>query len=65
MGYLSTPPLQIDEAGKNLRRMAGASPRSYHRGQKLGRTIANFAGDGTLAAQHRAEASEYRPRGVG
>jgi magnesium chelatase family protein len=58
----------IDEAGKNLMRMAvrqmDLSARSYHRVLKLGRTIADLAGEEAIAVQHLAEALQYRPRGL-
>lgn len=58
----------IDEAGKNLMRMAvrqmDLSARSYHRVLKLARTIADLAGEERIAVQHLAEALQYRPRGV-
>jgi len=54
----------IDEAGKNLMRMAvrqrpkdtRLSARSYHRVLKLGRTIADLAGEEAIAVQHLAAA---------
>jgi magnesium chelatase family protein len=58
----------IDEAGKNLMRMAvrqmDLSVRSYHRVLKLARTIANLTGKAQIAVQHLAEALQYRPRGL-
>ena len=58
----------IDEAGKNLMRMAvrqmDLSARSYHRVLKLARTISDLAGEGQIAVQHLAEALQYRPRGL-
>jgi magnesium chelatase family protein len=40
------------------------SARSYHRVLKLGRTIADLAGEEAIAVQHLAEALQYRPRGL-
>lgn len=37
------------------------SARVYHRVLKLARTIADLSGDATIAAQHVAEALQYRP----
>ncbi len=58
----------IDEAGKNLMRMAvrqmDLSARSYHRVLKLARTISDLAGEAQIAVQHLAEALQYRPRGL-
>ena len=53
----------IDEAGKNLMRMAvrqmDLSAQSYHRVLKLARTIADLAGEERIAVQHLAEALQY------
>ena len=56
----------IDEAGKNLMRAAvkqmDLSARAYHRVLKLGRTIADLAGEACIQTHHLAEALQYRPR---
>jgi magnesium chelatase family protein len=38
------------------------SARAFHRVLKLARTIADMAGSDTIAAQHLAEAIQYRQR---
>jgi magnesium chelatase family protein len=38
------------------------SARAYHRVLKLARTIADLAGNEMIAANHVAEAVQYRPR---
>ena len=38
------------------------SARAFHRVLKLARTIADLAGEETIAAAHVAEALQYRPR---
>lgn len=59
----------IDETGRNLLRAAmqqmNLSARAYHRLLKLGRTIADLAGEERIAVQHLAEALQYRPRAIG
>ena len=56
----------IDEAARNLMRAAmqqmNLSARAYHRILKLGRTIADLAGDPQIQVHHLAEALQYRPR---
>ena len=58
----------IDEAGRNLLRAAmqqmNLSARAYHRLLKLGRTIADLAGEEQIQVHHLAEALQYRPRPV-
>jgi len=57
---------QLDEAGRSLMRTAmrqlQLSARAYHRILKLARTIADLAGDESLAPAHLAEALQYRPK---
>jgi predicted ATPase with chaperone activity len=59
---------QLDDAGKNLMRSAvkqmDLSARAYHRVLKLGRTIADLAGEERIGVAHLAEAIQYRPRGI-
>jgi len=56
----------VDGAGRSLLRAAmtqpGVSARSYHRILKLSRTIADLEGAKDIAANHLAEAIQYRPR---
>ena len=58
----------IDEASRNLLRAAmlqmNLSPRAYHRLLKLGRTIADLAGEERIQVHHLAEALQYRPRPI-
>lgn len=60
---------QLDESGRNLMRTAmqqmNLSARAYHRVLKLGRTIADLAGQEAIQVQHLAEALQYRPRLIG
>jgi magnesium chelatase family protein len=55
---------QVDETGRRLLRTAMTqmqlTARGYHRVLKLGRTIADLAGEERLAPQHLAEALQYR-----
>ncbi len=57
---------RADGAGETLLKQAisrlGLSARAYHRVLKLARTIADLAGDQTIAAVHVAEAIGYRRR---
>ncbi len=58
----------IDEGGRSLLRAAvqqmNLSARAYHRLLKLGRTIADLAGEEQIQVHHLAEALQYRPRPV-
>ncbi len=57
----------LDEGGKNLMRAAVKQmdlSAAYHRVLKLGRTIADLAGEETIGMAHLAEALQYRPRGL-
>ncbi len=57
---------KVDGAGESLVRAAmgqmNLSARGYHRVLKLARTIADLAGCEMIAANHVAEAVQYRPR---
>ncbi|HET9662182.1 MAG TPA: YifB family Mg chelatase-like AAA ATPase [Thermomicrobiales bacterium] len=58
--------VELDAVGEAMMRNAvtqlSLSPRSYHRVLKLARTIADLEGSDPVAAQHLAEALQYRPR---
>lgn len=58
------PICAMDEAAAGLLRQAIArlslSPRAYHRVLKIGRTIADLAGEARIGAAHVAEAIQYR-----
>ncbi|MBI3126311.1 MAG: ATP-binding protein [Candidatus Tectomicrobia bacterium] len=55
---------RTDAEGKRLLQMAvqrlGLSARAYHRVLKLARTIADLAGEASIAPAHLAEAIQYR-----
>ena len=57
---------QTDPSGEKLLKAAmqqlHLSARAYHRVLKLARTIADLAGSDMIAANHIAEAIQYRPR---
>ncbi len=57
---------QLDETSNSLMRTAmnqmQLSARAYHRVLKLSRTIADLAGEESIAPTHLAEALQYRPR---
>ena len=57
---------QTDASGEKLLKAAvqqlHLSARAYHRVLKLARTIADLAGCEMIAANHVAEAVQYRPR---
>ncbi len=56
----------LDQTGANLLKAAvrqlHLSARAYHRILKLGRTIADLAGETNIQPMHIAEAIQYRPR---
>lgn len=56
----------VDPAAEKLLKAAmqqlHLSARAYHRVLKLARTIADLAGSDGIAANHVAEAIQYRPR---
>jgi len=56
----------LDESGETLMRTAmrqlQLSARAFHRILKLARTIADLAGNETIATNHLAEALQYRPK---
>ncbi len=57
---------KLDDMGQRLMKSAmsqmNLSARAFHRILKLGRTIADLAGDADIQAVHLAEALQYRPR---
>jgi len=57
---------QLDSVGESLMRTAmqqlQLSARAYHRVLKLSRTVADLAGEETIAPAHLAEALQYRPK---
>jgi magnesium chelatase family protein len=57
---------QLDETGSQIMRNAmkqmELSARAYHRVLKLARTVADLAGQETIAPEHLAEALQYRPK---
>jgi magnesium chelatase family protein len=56
----------LDDAGRTLVRQAmnqlQLTARAFHRVLKLGRTIADLAGEEAITPAHLAEALQYRPR---
>jgi magnesium chelatase family protein len=59
---------KLDDAGSNLMHAAvkqmDLCARAYHRVLKLGRTIADLAGEESIQSQHLAEAGQHRPRAI-
>ncbi len=59
---------KLDDQGTRLMQSAMAqmnlSARSFHRILKLGRTIADLAGEDQITTQHLAEALQYRPKPI-
>jgi magnesium chelatase family protein len=56
---------QTDASGDKLKvavQQLHLSARAYHRVLRLARTIADLAGSEMIAANHVAEAVQYRPR---
>lgn len=57
---------ELNETGKRLMKSAmsqmGLSARAFHRVLKVGRTIADLAGEEKIEAVHLAEALQYRPK---